>query len=112
LSISKRKQATQKERSLNKAKLARFADSEVMVDDQQSDDFANVMDKIEKSCSKELEEVFKDAEVYSCGKPMREVWENDKRSAKIDFYQDQASNSKHIMWMLNVDFKFAYLCRK
>ena len=67
MSLVRRKQATQKERSSDKSKLARFVDCVVTVDDEQSDDLTKVMNKIEESCSSELEEVFKDADRHSCG---------------------------------------------
>ena len=94
MSLSKRKQATQKERSSDKSKLTRFADCVVTVDDEQSDELAKVMEKIEETCTSELEEVFKDADHRSCGESIRGVWEDDKCNWKTSFFKDQQSNNK------------------
>ena len=94
MSLVKRKQATQKERSSDKSKLARFADCVVTVDDEQSDELTKVMKKIEESCSSELEEVFRDADHHSCGESIRGVWKDDKCNWKSSFFKDQQCNSK------------------
>ena len=94
MSLVKRKQATQKERSSDKSKLARFADCVVTVDDKQSDELTKVMKKIEESCSSELEEVFKDADRHSFGESIRGVGEDDKCNWKSSFFKDQQCNSK------------------
>ena len=86
ISLVKRKQATQKERSSDKSKLARFIDF-VTVDDEQSDELTKVMEKIEETCTSELEEVFKDADSYSCGESVREVWEDDKQTGSLVFLE-------------------------
>lgn len=89
MSLVKQKQTTQKERSSDKSKLARFVDF-VTVDDEQSDKLTKVMEKIEGTCMSELEEVFKDADSHSCGESVREMWEEDKHNWKSCFFRDHA----------------------
>lgn len=65
LSVAKRRQATEKERSLDKAKLAKFVDTEVTVDDEQFEELTSVMEKIEKTCKDESEKCGKMTRNYS-----------------------------------------------
>ena len=69
-------------------------DTEVLVDDEQSEELTGIVEEIEKTCKGELDEVFKEADSHSCGEPIREVWENDKHNLKAQFFKDQQSNRK------------------
>ena len=54
---AQRKKATQKERSADKAKLARCAELEVMLDDEQSDELTNIVNRIEEANEDELKKI-------------------------------------------------------
>jgi len=66
-SVVKRKKATQRERSADKAKLARCAELKVTLDDEQSDELTNIMNRIEEANEDELEKIFNEADEHSVG---------------------------------------------
>ena len=53
--VAARKKATQMERSTDKAKLAKYKELELPLDDEQSDELCNVMKMIEETCPDELD---------------------------------------------------------
>ena len=93
-SIAKQKKATQMERSADKAKLAKYDDLDVTLDDEQSDELSSIMSKIEESSVDELSKIFEEADGYSVGDSVRTVWELDRSNSKERFFKDQQSNSK------------------
>ena len=86
VSTVKKRKATQIERSADKAKLAKLADTELSLDDEQSDEFSDVISRIEEAGTDELEEVFKEADSLSVGDSVGAAWVLDKNSAKENFF--------------------------
>ena len=95
-SLRKRKAATQKERSNDKAKLSRLSEYDITLEDDQSDEVSEVLQTIEQKCSEELHAVLKEADAHSSstGKSIRSSWERDRASHKAQFYTDQLQNGK------------------
>lgn len=87
-SVSKRKEATLRERSHDKAMIAKLSPDMVLEDDQ-SDEVATILETIEEKASDELENVFKEADGRSVGTAVHNAWETDKRNAKAIFNKDQ-----------------------
>ena len=85
-SAAVRKKATQMERSVDKARLARHEDMELLLDDEQSEELCGVMKKIEETCSDKLQEIFQEGDSHAVGKLVRESWELDKLNAKENFF--------------------------
>jgi len=94
LSRTKRKAAAQKERSNDKAKLARLIELDITLEDDQSDEVSEVLQTIEQKCSKELASILQEADAHSAntGKSIRSSWEQDKAKSKAQFYKDQLQN--------------------
>jgi len=82
------------ERSADKVKLAKLADTDLLLDDEQSDELSDVISRIEEAGADELEKVFKEADSLSVGDSVRAAWELDKSNAKEKFFKDQKNNSK------------------
>ena len=93
-SAAVRKKATQMERSVDKARLARHEDIELLLDDEQSEELCGVMKKIEETCSDKLQEIFQEGDSHAVGKLVQESWELDKLNAKENFFKDQIKNSE------------------
>ena len=93
-SAAVRKKATQIERSVDKAKLARHEDIELLLDDEQSEELCNVMKKIEETCPDKLQEIFQEGDTHAVGKLVRDSWELDKLNAKENFFKDQIKNGE------------------
>ena len=93
-SVAQRKKATQTERSADKTKLARCAELEVTLDDEQSDELTNIMNKIEEANEDELEKIFNEADEHSVGESIRAAWESNRQSTQQKFFKDQQINSK------------------
>ena len=70
-SVAKRKKAAQKERSADKAKLARYTELEVTLDDEQSNELTNVVNRIEEANADELEKIFNEADKHLVGDSVR-----------------------------------------
>ena len=94
-SAQKRKKATQRERSADKAKLAKYEHLDVTLDDDQNDELNAVIEKIEEQHNDELGKVFQEGEAKSkhIGNSMRNIWQSD-RCAQTTFLKDQLRNSK------------------
>jgi len=94
-STDKRKRATQRERSADKSKLAKYEHLDVNLDDDQNDEWNSVIEQIEEQYNGELEKVFQEADARSkqTGSRMRTLWQSD-RSAKAGFLKDQQRNRK------------------
>ena len=93
-SVTKRKQAAQKERTRDKAHIARL-NHDITLEDEQSDEVSQVMQTIESQVSKELDEVLQEG---SLGPAARSIWNEDKKNSKAQFFKDQQRNckAKHI----------------
>jgi len=53
-----RKRATQKERSRDKAKLAKHEDMELLLDNEKSEELCTLMKTIEETCPDKFQEIF------------------------------------------------------
>jgi len=93
-SAAQRKKATQRERSADKAKLARCAELEVTLDDEQSDELTNIMNRIEEGSTDELEKIFNEADEHLVGESIRAAWQSNRQSTQKRFFKDQLINSK------------------
>ena len=91
--LKKRKGNTQQERNKYKKALAKYRHMEVTLDDEQSNEMVEIMDKIDTVGKKTLEEIFMEAESSGVGGSVRGIWEDDKRNMK-DLKTDQERNSK------------------
>ena len=89
--VSKRKEATLREWSHNKVMIAKLS-PDVVLEDDQSDEVATILETIEEKASDELENVFKEADGQSVGTAVRNAWETDERNAKPIFNKDQQIN--------------------
>jgi len=96
-SVAQRKKATQRERSADKAKLARVAELDVSLDEDQSDELTNTMKHIEEANQDELEKIFKEADEHSVGESIRAAWESNRQSTKQKFFKDQQINSQCVV---------------
>ena len=56
------------ERSVDKARLARHEDIELLLDDEQSEELCGVMKKIVETCSDKLQEIFQEGDSHAVGK--------------------------------------------
>ena len=83
-SLKKRKSNTQQERNKDKKALAVYGLLEVTLDDDQSDEMKEIMDKIDKVEKQTLEHIFSEAENASSGvgNSVRGIWQDDKRNMK------------------------------
>ena len=70
-SVAKRRKAAQVERSADKAKLARLVDTELLLDDEQSNELSESMSQIEEANVDELQKAFKEADSFSVGDSVR-----------------------------------------
>jgi len=95
-SVSKRRSATQKERSRDKVKLVKLGELDVTLEDDQSDELCEIVAKIEDECKDEIENIFHEADTHSAtaGGALRSSWERDKANSKATFFKDQLKNSK------------------
>ena len=93
-SVSKRKEATLRERCRDKAVVAKLSPDMVLEDDQ-SDEMAKILETIEEAAPDELENVFKEADGQSVGNTVRNIWETDKRNTKAIFNKEQEVNRKY-----------------
>lgn len=89
-SVTKRKQATQQERTRDKAKIGK-GDRDIVLEDDQSDEVSQIIQTIENKAAGELEEVFQET---SLGPTARCVWNEDKKNPKAEFFRDQRLNCK------------------
>ena len=94
-SLKKRKSNTQQERNKDKKALAKYGHLEVTLDDDQSDEMMEIMDKIDTVEKQTLEDIFSEAESASSGvgNSVRGIWQDDKRNMK-DLMLDQGRNGK------------------
>ena len=84
--MTKRKQATQQERSRDKAKI-RKGDCDVVLEGDQSDKISQIIQTIENEAADEFEEVFQE----TLGPTARHVWNEDKRNLKAGFFSSIVS---------------------
>lgn len=92
-SLKMRKRNTQHERNKDRKALEKYRHMEVTLDDDQSDQMVEIMDKVDTVGKKTLEEIFMEAESCGVGSSVRGIWEDDKRNVK-DLKTDQERNSK------------------
>ena len=92
-SLKRRKSNTQQERNKNRKALAKYRHMEVTLDDDQSDELVEIMDKIEEVGKTTLDEIYLEAESSGVGSSIRGIWEEDKRNMK-NLKKDQEQNSK------------------
>ena len=89
-SLKRRKSNTQQERNKNSIS---YRHMEVTLDDDQSDELVEIMDKIEEVGKTTLDEIFLEAESSGVGSSIRGIWEEDKWNMK-NLKKDQEQNSK------------------
>lgn len=95
-SAKKRRDNMMVERCIEKKKLRKYENTEVSLDDDQSDQMAEVVDIINDKSSDTLSKMFDEAESQGKGTEVKEIWANDLRADKKEFDKDQEKNSKII----------------
>jgi len=90
-SQQKRKQRAQYERSSSKWKLNKLEESEVLLDDEQSEEMSAVMDAVQDD---KLELLYQEGDQHGVGGLMKTIWLTDKERQKKEFDQDQAKNGE------------------
>ena len=68
---------------------------DMVLEDDQSNEVATILEIIEEKASHELENVFKEADGWSVRTAVCNAWETDKRNAKAIFNKDQQINCKY-----------------
>ena len=86
--------ATQQEQSCDKAKLHKYDDLNITLEEDQCDELANVVTKLQEVAKEDLDNIFTKADVNNVGPAVRDVWESDLRKAKLEFFSDQQWSSK------------------
>lgn len=91
-------QKERERRSSNIAKLTKYTDMDLTLEDNQSDELGKVIRTNEENAPIELDAVFREASncSVSVGKTIRDAWKNDKQNHKAEFYKDQLRNSKFL----------------
>ena len=72
-SVTKRKKATQQERSHDKAKLLKYDDLDVTLEEDQSDELVNVVTKLEEVAKEDLDNIFTEADDHNVGGAVQDV---------------------------------------
>lgn len=96
----KRKQNVLMERNNDKFKLAKYESTEVTLSEEQHEDMNAVVSKIEEISKDELEKVFAEGDAHGVGTQIREIWTTDRREQLDQFNEDQARNSKLLIYVL------------
>ena len=68
---------------------------DMVLEDDQSDEMAKILETIEEAAPDELENVFKEADGQSVGNTVCNIWETDKRNTKAIFNKEQEVNRKY-----------------
>ena len=104
-STAKRRTATQKKRSLDKAKVFRLSEFDITLEDDQSDEVNEIISTIKEKCSEEFETILNEADAHSenTGSSIRSSWEREmaasKASCKTQFYSHQLRNGEFYIRM-------------
>ena len=69
----------------------KLEESEVLLDDEQSEEMCAVMDVVQDD---ELELLHQEGDQHGVGGLMKTIWFTDKKQQKMEFDQDQAKNGK------------------
>ena len=88
------------ERNNDKFKLAKYESTEVNLSEEQHEDMNAVVSKIEEISKDELEKVFAEGDAHGGGTQIREIWTTDRREQLDQFNEDQARNSKLLIYVL------------
>ena len=91
----KRKQNASMERGIDKRKVARYENTEILtLADEQHTQMCGVMDAIDDAAIDDLQKIFEEGESHGVGSKLKEIWVTDKRQNVQQFWQDQARNGK------------------
>ncbi len=85
------------ERCTDQKKLRKYENTEVSLDDDQSDQMAEVVEIINDKSSDTLSKIFEEAESQGKGTEIKEIWANDLRADKKEFDKDQEKNSINLI---------------
>lgn len=96
----KRKQNVLMERNNDKFKLAKYESTEVTLSEEQHEDMNAVVSKIEEISKDKLEKVFAEGDAHGVGTQIREIWTTNRREQLDQFNEDQARNSKLLIYVL------------
>lgn len=67
----------------------KYEDSEITLDDDQSNKMCQLMEKIGEN---ELEELYKEGDDHGIRKQMQDIWITDKERQRDEFTHDQTTN--------------------
>ena len=84
-----RRRNTQCERSRDKRLLKKYAPPDVVLDDEQHQEMAMAVQKIEELANGELQQLFQEVGVHGAGNDIQRAWEEDKKKIQIQFNSDQ-----------------------
>ena len=85
------------ERAQDKKTIRKYEHTEITLDDDQSDEMAEIVNVINSRSPDALSEIFQEAE--SQGKSgVKEIWRNDVRSDQKEFEKDQSRNRKMLYY--------------
>ena len=91
LSQQKRKQYAQYERTNSIRKLARYEDSELVLNDEQNEEMCAIVEAVQ---TEQMEKLFEEGDQHGVGNLMKNIWFTDKDRQKSEFSSDQVHNSK------------------
>ena len=73
--------------------MLKYCDLNISLEEDQSDEIGNIVQKLEEVAKPELEKVFEEADGENVGEAVRDIWKADLRSSKMEFFKDQQQNS-------------------
>ena len=97
----------QYERTNTMRKLAKYEDSEIVLDHNQNEEMCKVVQSIGDD---DLEKLYEEGEKHGVGKLMKEIWITDVEQRRKQFRDDQAKNSMLIVILSNGNYNFYRLC--
>ena len=104
-----RRMNTQYERSHDKRLLRKYAPPDVILDDEQHQEMAMAVQKIEELANSELQQLFQEAGVHGAGNDIQRAWEEDKNKIQIQFNSDQQRTGIYVLLLYHVHTYHTYM---
>lgn len=95
----KRRQNAQYTRKLSARKLAKYNESEVMLNEEQHTEMCNIVERTEND---DLEKLLMEGNEHGVGELMKEIWFTDKKRQTQQFANDQAANVEVCCCLLSI----------
>jgi len=90
VSQAKQQKLAQYERTNTKRKLAKYEDSEIVLDHSQNEEMCKMVQSIGDG---DLEKLYVEGQKHGIGKLMKEIWITDVEERRKQFHNDQVKNS-------------------